>query len=303
MGKRDYTGFDRVAGGKRAGLEKLVDLLEREFGLWNNGTWVVRRMRNKVKMSVHSTGRAADLSWRAGKYPGTGRYEDAARLMNFLTDHAELLEVEAVFDYYPKPYGRGYKCDRDAWRKYWFRAFSGTPGGDWVHIEISNRYADDPAYYEDVVTKLLGHMPVEKNARAYPGRPLKKGSKGRYVKLVQEKVGATQDGDFGPKTEAAVKKWQRDNDLVVDGVVGPVTWGAMFETVVDDKPRYPGVALRRGSQGDAVRLVQEQVGAYIDGDFGRKTERSVKAWQKQNAACCGPSDGVVGPRTWGCMFD
>ena len=55
MGKRDYTGFDRVAGGKRAGLEKLVDLLEREFGLWNNGTWVVRRMRNKVKMSVHST--------------------------------------------------------------------------------------------------------------------------------------------------------------------------------------------------------------------------------------------------------
>ena len=57
---------------------------------------------------------------------------------------------------------------------------------------------------------------------------LKLGSKGDAVKRVQAKVGATQDGDFGPKTEALVKEWQKRNKLTVDGIVGPKTWGKMF---------------------------------------------------------------------------
>lgn len=35
------------------------------------------------------------------------------------------------------------------------------------------------------------------------------------------------DGIFGPRTERAVKHLQVDADLVVDGVVGPHTWGAL----------------------------------------------------------------------------
>ena len=149
MAKRRYTGYDKVSKRKRAGLEKLVDLLEAEFGLWNLGTHVVRRKRGKSTYSVHSTGRAADLSWRGGKYRGSGKYEDAEKMMSFLVENAAELEIEAVFDYYPKPWGRGYKCDRDAWRVYKKKAFSGVPGGDWVHIEISNRYASDEKYYEE----------------------------------------------------------------------------------------------------------------------------------------------------------
>lgn len=63
---------------------------------------------------------------------------------------------------------------------------------------------------------------------AYPGTPLKLGSKGEAVKLVQKVVGATQDGDFGSVTELRVKNWQKANNLLADGIVGVVTWKKMF---------------------------------------------------------------------------
>ena len=63
---------------------------------------------------------------------------------------------------------------------------------------------------------------------------IKKGSKGDAVKKLQEMLNAkgyklTEDGDFGSKTEAAVKAYQRANGLEVDGEVGPMTWGVLFE--------------------------------------------------------------------------
>jgi len=57
---------------------------------------------------------------------------------------------------------------------------------------------------------------------------LKKGSIGDDVKKLQQKLGLTADGAFGPGTEAAVKKWQVDNGLTADGIVGEGTWGKMF---------------------------------------------------------------------------
>lgn len=56
---------------------------------------------------------------------------------------------------------------------------------------------------------------------------LKKGSKGKEVKLLQEFLGLTADGVFGPKTERMVKDWQRRHGLVSDGIVGPKTWDEM----------------------------------------------------------------------------
>lgn len=58
-----------------------------------------------------------------------------------------------------------------------------------------------------------------------PKRPtLRLGSKGDDVKVVQAAIGAFVDGDFGPKTQAAVMQFQRDHGLTVDGIVGPQTW-------------------------------------------------------------------------------
>lgn len=63
---------------------------------------------------------------------------------------------------------------------------------------------------------------------AYPGTPVKLGSKGASAMLVQAVIGAKADGDFGPKSVEALKAWQTANGLKADGVVGPVTWDKMF---------------------------------------------------------------------------
>jgi len=58
---------------------------------------------------------------------------------------------------------------------------------------------------------------------------LRKGSKGEGVKIMQEALGIGADGDFGPGTERALKKWQSDNGLTADGIAGPAT----FEKLLD----------------------------------------------------------------------
>jgi peptidoglycan hydrolase-like protein with peptidoglycan-binding domain len=68
---------------------------------------------------------------------------------------------------------------------------------------------------------------------APPGRAtLRRGSISELVKQVQAKVGVTADGKFGPKTEAAVRGFQRGHELVPDGIVGPKTWIALDATVI-----------------------------------------------------------------------
>jgi len=62
---------------------------------------------------------------------------------------------------------------------------------------------------------------------------LKLGSQGKEVKELQEFLEIGADGDFGPKTEAAVKKWQLANGLIADGIVGPKTWDAMGLATTD----------------------------------------------------------------------
>jgi peptidoglycan hydrolase-like protein with peptidoglycan-binding domain len=133
---------------------------------------------------------------------------------------------------------------------------------------------------------------------------VRQGANGHPVRTLQDLLRArghavTVDGDFGSQTEAAVRAFQGERSLAVDGVVGLDTWSALIVTV------------RRGSQGDAVRGVQEEFqfrnlsgdpskGLAVDGIFGPKTEEEVRGFQQALHTDI-PSvtvDGIVGPVTW-----
>ncbi len=57
---------------------------------------------------------------------------------------------------------------------------------------------------------------------------VRQGSRGDTVRQLQELLGITADGIFGPITKAAVKEYQAANGLKPDGIVGPLTWTALL---------------------------------------------------------------------------
>jgi len=139
---------------------------------------------------------------------------------------------------------------------------------------------------------------------------IKKGSKGEAVKKAQKAliargylVSGDDDGIFGPVTQAAVIWYQQDRSagsfyafswpLVVDGIVGPQTWGRLYPATV-----------KKGSTGSGVRLLQEILKDFhdpaydpgpVDAVFGVHTEAAVKAFQADFGLA---ADGIVGPLTW-----
>ena len=135
---RKYTGYDQPAAKHLPGMTAWADCASDFSKLKNVGTWVVRDQRSHPGTpSVHGTGRAVDLSYGGMK---AGRAA-CNQLIAFLIKWNVELGVELILDYYSKPFGRGWRCDRQAWHKYSKPTIGGAPGGEWIHVEINRPMA------------------------------------------------------------------------------------------------------------------------------------------------------------------
>jgi peptidoglycan hydrolase-like protein with peptidoglycan-binding domain len=143
------------------------------------------------------------------------------------------------------------------------------------------------------------------------GGMLQKGSKGPEVLALQKALLAAGfnpqglDGSFGPKTDAALRAFQRAAGITVDGKAGPQTWKALNARAPGAPPPSPaGPALRKGDMGPDVQKLQTQLEKHgvrtggVDGKFGPMTQRAVTDFQRSKGLS---ANGVVGPETWAAL--
>lgn len=158
---------------------------------------------------------------------------------------------------------------------------------------------------------------------------LARGDTGVYVKVAQYYLAVIAqnldtvpmieiDGIFGPKTENAVKAFQRDYGLPETGIIDERTWNDMYNVyrgIVESTPEYytgvpvapyPGFVLSIGMRGNEVRLLQEYLAKLsevypeipavaVDGVFGPATRSAVMAAQQLFGL---PVTGIVFALTW-----
>jgi len=151
---------------------------------------------------------------------------------------------------------------------------------------------------------------------------LRYGDSGSAVKKMQTalvKLGYNTggiDSRFGPTTEKAVRQFQKDNKLAVDGKAGNQTLTLLYQkadgssssssssgSTSTDKSDYFGgnyTTLKYGSKGSRVTLLQKALNELgyncgkADGSFGAGTQKAVKAFQKAKGLS---SDGKAGQQT------
>lgn len=125
-------------------------------------------------------------------------------------------------------------------------------------------------------------------------------------------------GYFGSQTRDAVLAFQSGRGLTPDGIVGALTWDAIYDAyrgiILSQPPQsfantpspFPGTFLVRGSTGEDVRVLQENLVTTssvwqeitppsVTGYFGEATQRAVIAFQELEGI---EPNGIVGPITW-----
>ena len=191
-------------------------------------------------------------------------------------------------------------------------------------------------YYGDV--ERVNNAPIRGITSSYPGTPLRQGSSGPNVVVVQVALNRisqsypaipkipANDGIYGPRTEAAVRVFQQIFGLTPDGIVGPATWyeivrlytavtalselrsqGQQFYAISWAAPN----SLQVGDSGEKVRQLQYMLSVLstyipgipplsVDGIFGQDTRATVLAAQRRFNL---PETGTVDPATWDEIYD
>ncbi|MDR3178681.1 MAG: LysM peptidoglycan-binding domain-containing protein [Oscillospiraceae bacterium] len=146
---------------------------------------------------------------------------------------------------------------------------------------------------------------------------LREGSAGLEVLILQQYLNlhglfpSVLTKSFGETTTEAVKKFQQDQGLIADGIVGKNTWEAL-ETTTDVSGGFPPAPLSRlkpilkqGSTGVYVEELQKQLKEldYYDGNvtgkFDQATGNAVTDFQISNKLV---PNGIVGDDTWNALY-
>lgn len=192
------------------------------------------------------------------------------------------------------------------------------------------------SYYGDV--EIVANAPVQDYMSSYPGTPLRRGSVGPNVVVIQTELNrisqnypaipkvSAVDGIFGAATENSVTAFQEIFNLNPDGVIGPATWyalvrlytavtslselrsqGQRFYTIAWNKGR-PLVPGDRGIQVEHLQYMLRVLAAYIsqipsvavDGIYGSASRSAVLAAQGYFGL---PQTGTVDLTTWNEIYD
>ena len=192
------------------------------------------------------------------------------------------------------------------------------------------------SYYGDV--EIVANAPVQDYVSSYPGTPLRRGSVGPNVVVIQTELNrisqnypaipkvSAVDGIFGAATENSVTAFQEIFNLNPDGVIGPATWyalvrlytavtslselrsqGQRFYTIAWNKGR-PLVPGDRGIQVEHLQYMLRVLAAYIsqipsvavDGIYGSASRSAVLAAQGYFGL---PQTGTVDLTTWNEIYD
>lgn len=192
------------------------------------------------------------------------------------------------------------------------------------------------SYYGDV--EIVANAPVQDYMSSYPGTPLRRGSVGPNVVVIQTELNrisqnypaipkvSAVDGIFGAATENSITAFQKIFNLNPDGVVGPATWyalvrlytavtslselrsqGQRFYTIAWNKGR-PLVPGDRGIQVEHLQYMLRVLAAYIsqipsvavDGIYGSASRSAVLAAQGYFGL---PQTGTVDLTTWDEIYD
>lgn len=187
------------------------------------------------------------------------------------------------------------------------------------------------SYYGNIETVI--NAPIRGNSSSYPGTPLRVGSSGPSVVIIQTSLNRIAqnypaipkipeiDGIFGSRTEASVKVLQEVFGLSPDGIVGPATWyllvrlytavtslselrsqGQRFYSIEWSPPEN----LQIGNTGSKVEFLQYMLQTLstfipeippvtVDGIYGPATRSAVLAAQRRFRL---PETGTVGAATW-----
>ena len=192
------------------------------------------------------------------------------------------------------------------------------------------------SYYGNV--ERVDNAPIRGITASYPGTPLRQGSTGSNVVVLQVALNRiaqnypaipklpAADGIFGSRTAASVRAFQRIFGLAVDGIVGPATWyaivrlytavTALSELRSQGQQFYainwsPPGALQTGDSGEKVRQLQYMLAVLssyipgipniaVDGIFGTRTRAAVLAAQRRFGL---PETGSVDSATWDEIYD